>query len=275
MMMSTLPESTKQSNDGAAPSLTIREAALRALWSLDGKTRPQTDGLTLTDLIVMNAIVLHVNYQDGDAFPTVARLARICRMSARTVQRVLQRQRERAETNQHPFITIEPGGNVRGRWRKSNVFHIAFSPDISASRTISRTNAAPRSHDGPSLTPAALVAAYNAAAEQHGWRTCLGSDGARAAVIKRALREHPTQGYWNAVIDRLAASDFACGRAAGRSGRFWQADFDKFIEDHARILEGKYDDHGTDGTDGRRHGRARNYDDDLPMQSIKIISGDH
>lgn len=61
----------------------------------------------------------------------------------------------------------------------------------------------------------------------------------RKAAFSRLFREKPDMSYWKAVVQRLAASDFACGE--GKDG--WKATVDFLLRKwtHVRIMEGKYD----------------------------------
>lgn len=71
----------------------------------------------------------------------------------------------------------------------------------------------------------------------------------RAAKIHSRFEEEPELTYWESVIKRLAASDFATGNVKSQnypSG--WKADFDWLIKNdsnHVKVAEGKYDNKST------------------------------
>lgn len=68
---------------------------------------------------------------------------------------------------------------------------------------------------------------------------CQSLSDKRKRTCQQRIRERPKADDWVPVIQRMAASDFCCGRTGGT----WIADFDFLLKPDTvpRVLEGKYD----------------------------------
>jgi hypothetical protein len=67
-----------------------------------------------------------------------------------------------------------------------------------------------------------------------------GITGSRAKHAAARAKENSESEYWTQVVQRIAASDFCCGRKPGSS---WKATLDWLLkpDTHIKVLEGQYD----------------------------------
>lgn len=70
-----------------------------------------------------------------------------------------------------------------------------------------------------------------------------GINGKRGRALEARWERLPDMQSWTALFERVEASDFMTGRAPGRDGRKWTADFDWILlpTNFDKVLEGKYD----------------------------------
>lgn len=66
-----------------------------------------------------------------------------------------------------------------------------------------------------------------------------GSSPKRTAAAKARFTEHPDEGYWVTVVQKIAASDFC--RGVSETGWIAGVDFLLKPDTHLKVMEGKYD----------------------------------
>lgn len=194
-------------------------------------------------LLVMLALADHANAK-GEAWPSVTRLASLCRMSGRNVLRHLAALEEAGEVRRevsqgrptHYIITLTHDAHVTSDADVTHDAHVTppmtpTSPthDAHVTRTVKNHHRTIINGENgenlfgdslPEKHVAEVIAeAWNRMAGEHGLPKALKVDDARKATWKRRVEEAGGVKAIIAAIEAIPESDLLCGRIKGRDGQ--------------------------------------------------------
>lgn len=206
------------------------------------------------DFLVLLALADYAN-EDGLAWPSVPTLAKKARLSERSVRRALRALESLGE------IEVKQYAGVNG----THLYHLTNCPGRSSCQADKydregRSNCPPIRHKNPSkkrkrvppdklsgadkmtggyepIAPQRVVELWNAIP---GIQRCLTLGPTIAQALKCRLKEHVSIEWWETYFEKIAASDFLCGRRGGsfRASLSWVL----APSNRDKILAGNYDD---------------------------------